>query len=72
MGVEQTVADLAYFIEFIQNLYSNTQNARVILFGKSTGAAIAVWARQKYPFLVDGVLASSASLLSAVNNEGRF
>jgi predicted esterase len=72
MSVEQTVADLAYFIEYIQDLYLNLQNARIILFGKSTGASIAVWTRQKYPYLVHGVLASSATLLTEINNVGKF
>jgi alpha-beta hydrolase superfamily lysophospholipase len=70
MTIQQTTADMAYFIEHIKDSYSVLRNAKAILFGKSTGASIAVWTKQKYPFLVDGVLASSPNLLVDLYDDG--
>jgi thymus-specific serine protease len=60
LTVQQALGDLAQFISFVRSNYYGAQNSRVILWGRGYGGALAVWARQKYPNLVDGVWASSA------------
>lgn len=44
------------------------KSSKVILFGEDYGGALAVWARQKYPHLVDGVWASSAYVRPVINH----
>jgi pimeloyl-ACP methyl ester carboxylesterase len=68
MTMEQTVADLAYFIVFIRDLYNVLPTTRVILFGKEIGASIATWTQTQHPHLVTGVLASSAAMQSQLDN----
>jgi hypothetical protein len=60
LTIDQTVADIAMFINYIRQKYEGAMNSRIVLFGKGYGASLAVWTRQKYPHLVDAVLASSA------------
>lgn len=55
------VADLA---NLVQHLRAQHGNPPVIAHGYDHGGALAVWLRQRYPHLVDGVWASSASLLA--------
>jgi thymus-specific serine protease len=58
---------LGHFVQFIKTQYYYTANSNVILFGKGIGAAVAVWAKQKYPHLINGVWASSAPLYTSLN-----
>lgn len=69
LTVEQALADIAEFIQYIKETYSGTKNSKVILYGEEYGAALAVWAREKYPHLVDGVWASSAYISPKINNK---
>lgn len=62
LTIHQTLADIAQFITFIKSNYYGAENVRVILFGRLYGGALAVWARQKYPTLVDAAWASSAPI----------
>lgn len=62
LTIHQQLADLAQFISFIRANYFGAENSRVILWGRGYGGSLAVWARQKYPNLVDGVWASSAPI----------
>lgn len=64
LTVHQALADIATFISHFKETGHETQMSRVILFGRGWGARLAVWARQKYPNLVDGVWASSAPINS--------
>lgn len=66
--MEQATADIAHFIQHIKDTYPGVKNSKVILFGEEYGAALAVWARQKYPHLVDGVWASSAYVRPVINH----
>lgn len=68
MTVEQSVADIAEFIQYIKETYVGTENSKVILYGEEYGSALAVWARLKYPHLVDGVWASSAYVSPVINH----
>jgi thymus-specific serine protease len=62
LTIHQSVADIASFINFIRQNYYGARNSRVILWGRGYGGNLAVWARQKYPHLVDAVWASSAPI----------
>jgi hypothetical protein len=53
---DQSVADIAEFASFIKEQYFD---APVILWGREHGANLAIWARQKYPNVIDGAWASS-------------
>lgn len=71
LTIHQALADLAQFISFIKANYYGTESSRVILWGKGYGGSLAVWARQKYPSLVDGTWASS-SPINAVLEHPQF
>lgn len=62
LTIHQALADLAQFINFVKANYAGAANSRVILWGRFYGGSLAVWARQKYPNLIDGVWASSATI----------
>lgn len=51
----QILADLANFIGFVRNDHNETSNSKVVLWGNHHGGTLSVWARQKYPHLVDAV-----------------
>lgn len=61
-STDQALADLAHLITFVKRSDPSLADSKVILYGVDYGASLAVWARQKYPHLVDGVWASSARL----------
>lgn len=71
LTVHQALADIATFISHFKETGHETQMSRVILFGRGWGARLAVWARQKYPNLVDGVWASSAPI-NAISDFGEY
>lgn len=62
LTIHQAIADIAQFVDFVKTNYYGAQNSRVILWGRNYGGALAVWARQKYPNLIDGVWSSSAPI----------
>lgn len=62
LTVEQALADLAILVNFVRANYNGAENSRVIMWGRNYGGMLAVWFRQKYPHLCDGVWASSAFL----------
>lgn len=59
LDTRYALADISNLITHLRSEYGNVP---VILHGYDHGAALAVWTRQRYPDLVDGVWASSASL----------
>lgn len=62
LTVHQALADIARFIDFIRTNTPGAANARVVLWGSGYAGSLAIWARQKYPNLVDGAWGSSAAL----------
>lgn len=62
LTIDQSLADIAMFIDFIRKNNHGALNSKVVLWGRGYGGSFAVWMRQKYPHLVDAVFASSASL----------
>jgi serine protease 16 len=69
LTTEQTLADLAHFIAALK---SNNTDARVIVAGQGYGGNLAVWFRQKYPHLVDGVWSSRGGLKAKLDFEGFY
>lgn len=62
LNLQQSLADIARFIAHYKDNNYGAENSRVILWGRSFGGSLAIWARQKYPHLVDGAWGSSAPL----------
>nr|XP_033330196.1 putative serine protease K12H4.7 [Megalopta genalis] len=63
LSVDQSLADLAYFIE-AKKEEKSFQDSIVIVFGGSYGGNMAAWSRLKYPHLIQGALASSAPVFA--------
>ncbi|KAG4072743.1 hypothetical protein HA402_001855 [Bradysia odoriphaga] len=61
---EQATADLAYFIEHIRQLHPEFNQSEVILIGGAYAGSIVTWTRQRYPHLVAGAWASSATVFA--------
>ncbi len=61
---QQATADLAHFIDHIRQLHPEFHQSEVILIGGAYAGSIVTWTRQRYPHLVAGAWASSASVLA--------
>ncbi|CAI5456755.1 unnamed protein product [Caenorhabditis angaria] len=59
LTTEQALADLAYFIQSMNQLHG-FNNPRWVTFGGSYPGSLSAWFRQKYPELTVGSVASSA------------
>uniref|UniRef100_A0AAG5CU36 Prolylcarboxypeptidase n=1 Tax=Anopheles atroparvus TaxID=41427 RepID=A0AAG5CU36_ANOAO len=64
---EQVLFDLIEWIDFLRREVMNDPNAKVILHGFGYGGALASWARQKFPNIIDGAWASSATVRATVD-----
>lgn len=64
MNVDQALADLAYFIDFIKANIPQLKNAKVILAGGSYAGTMVTWFKHKYPKQCDGAWASSAPIIA--------
>lgn len=62
LTIDQTLADLAYFIQHKKRTVPGLDKSKVVVVGCSYPAALATWARAKYPHLIDVAYASSAPL----------
>ncbi|XP_058463039.1 putative serine protease F56F10.1 [Malaya genurostris] len=69
---EQALADLAYFIEAINNKYKLTEQNFWIAFGGSYPGSLAAWLREKYPHLIHGAISSSGPLLAKIDFKEYF
>lgn len=69
LTVHQAVADIGRFANFMRQRYND---APLILFGRDYGGNLAVWARQKYPNVIDGAFASSAPLNAILEHREYF
>ncbi|XP_058116412.1 putative serine protease K12H4.7 [Anopheles ziemanni] len=67
LRTEQVLFDLIEWIDFLKREVMNNPNARVILHGYGYGGAIASWARQRFPNIIDGAWVSSATVRATVN-----
>uniref|UniRef100_A0A2A4JNU2 Serine protease K12H4.7 n=1 Tax=Heliothis virescens TaxID=7102 RepID=A0A2A4JNU2_HELVI len=63
----QALADLANFINAMNNKYRLRNDVRWIAFGGSYPGSLAAWLRLKYPHLVYAAVSSSGPLLAKVN-----
>ena len=62
-SVEQALADYAVFLTSLKQNYSlSDSNNPIIAFGGSYGGILAAYMRFKYPNLVTGALAASATI----------
>lgn len=61
---EQASADLAHFVEHIRQLHPEFRQSEVILIGGAYAGSLAAWTRLRYPHLIAGAWASSATVLA--------
>jgi len=66
LTVEQAVADIATFVSTLFEHLGKDQGSPVILWGSGYGAALATFARKKYPHLITGVFSSSGTFRAEV------
>ncbi|XP_058832266.1 putative serine protease F56F10.1 [Topomyia yanbarensis] len=69
---EQALADLAYFIEAMNEKYELNEQNLWIAFGGSYPGSLAAWLREKYPHLIHGAISSSGPLLAKIDFEEYF
>lgn len=67
LSSEQALADLAYFIDGMNQKYKLTSNNKWIVFGGSYPGSLAAWARLKYPHLIHAAVSSSGPVLAQLN-----
>ncbi|XP_032526594.2 putative serine protease K12H4.7 [Danaus plexippus] len=63
----QALADLAYFINAMNNKYKFNKDVKWVVFGGSYPGSLAAWMRLKYPHLVHAAVSSSGPLVAKVN-----
>nr|AHY81296.1 serine protease [Lygus lineolaris] len=68
LSSEQALADIAYFIESMNERYKLTPKNKWVVFGGSYAGSLAAWARLKYPHLIHAAVSTSGPLLA----EGDF
>ncbi|KAK9499853.1 hypothetical protein O3M35_002811 [Rhynocoris fuscipes] len=64
LSSEQALADLAYFIEAMNEKYNLDESNKWIAFGGSYPGSLAAWLRYKYPHLVHAAVSTSGPLLA--------
>ncbi|KAK9693699.1 Serine carboxypeptidase S28 [Popillia japonica] len=62
LSIDQSLADLAYFIEYQKETLSGASASKVVIVGGSYAGTMATWARIKYPHLIDAAWSSSGPL----------
>ncbi|KAL3662609.1 hypothetical protein V7S43_012461 [Phytophthora oleae] len=67
LSTEQALADFAVLITHLKTELK--RDIPVIGFGGSYGGMLGSWFRMKYPHIIDGVIAASASILSYFGDE---
>ncbi|CAH2071303.1 unnamed protein product, partial [Iphiclides podalirius] len=69
LNVDQALADLAYFILELKK-QARFADSKIILYGGSYAGNMALWFKQRYPHLVEGVVASSGPIKAKVDFDG--
>ncbi|XP_017085009.2 putative serine protease K12H4.7 [Drosophila eugracilis] len=67
LSVNQSLADLAHFINTIKQTHQGLSESKVVIVGGSYSATMVTWFKKLYPDLVVGGWASSAPLFAKVN-----
>uniref|UniRef100_A0A240PPQ2 Prolylcarboxypeptidase n=1 Tax=Anopheles epiroticus TaxID=199890 RepID=A0A240PPQ2_9DIPT len=67
LSVEQALLDLIEWIDHLRREVVGDPSAKVILHGLGYGGAVATWARQRFPGLIDGAWSSSPSVIARAN-----
>lgn len=70
LSVDQTLEDLAHFIENIKIEIPMRENSGVIFVGRSYSATMVTWFRKKYPYLISGAWSSSGPIEAKFNFYG--
>lgn len=67
LSIDQSLADLAFFITSIRTNVPELSNGKFILVGASYAGTMVTWFRLKNPYLLTGSWATSAPLLAEYN-----
>lgn len=67
LTIEQSLADVYDFIDFVRNDLANDPDARVVLIGTNYGGSLGVWFQKLYPGVASAVWASSAPILAKID-----
>ncbi|XP_058055617.1 putative serine protease K12H4.7 [Anopheles bellator] len=67
LSVEQALMDLIEWIDHLRTEVVRDPKAKVILHGIGYGGALAIWARQRFPSLIDGAWGSTPPVIARVN-----
>lgn len=72
LTIEQSLADVFDFIDFVRNDRVNDPEASVVLIGTNYGGSLCVWFQKLYPGIVSAVWASSAPILAKIDFPSYF
>lgn len=72
LSSEQALADLAYFIEAMNQEHKLPAGTKWIVHGGSYPGALAAWMRMRYPHLVHGAMSASGPLLAKLDFKEYF
>jgi len=72
LSVEQILADVADFVRFVRQYIGNGRFSPVILWGSGFGGALSVWARSRYPHLIDAAWSSSGYMQPELASYGVY
>lgn len=70
LSSQQALADLATFIQAMNDKYNLGTSTKWIVFGGSYPGSLAAWMRMKYPHLVHGAMSASGPLLAQADFKG--
>jgi len=72
LSVEQILADIAEFSRFVRQYVGSGQFAPVILWGSGFGGVLSVWARSRYPHLINAAWSSSGHVQPQLASFGPY
>lgn len=68
LTVDQSLADLAHFIDHVKASLPGADESKVLVVGRNFGGSLALWFRQSYPHLCDGAFVAGSPLLGKLNH----
>jgi len=71
LNSEQALADLAFFIEAMNERYKLPPATKWVLFGGSYSGSLAAWMRVQYPHLVHAAMSASGPLIAELDFDGK-